>query len=108
MKITFLLIFATTALFVIHTTSASPIQVIQAYNDEAKTDKEPAAIAPPAPVLGNKDGLVETVVGRQQTVSVPAQAPAAVDDDDDDDDEDDDDIESALDDDDDEDGMYFV
>lgn len=103
MKITFLLIFATTAIFAIQSTFASPIQVIQAYSEDAKSNKDPIVTQ----VLSGKDGAVET--GRQQTVSVAAPVPVAVDDDDDDDDDDDeDDIESALDDDDDDDGRSHV
>lgn len=61
MKITFLLLVTTTILFVLHTTSASPIQVIQAYSDSNTANAE------------NKIAAIPTSVeGRQQTVNTPA------------------------------------
>lgn len=77
MKLTFLLLFMTTTLIAVQFTSASPVQVVQAFNDGSKSNE----------------------VARQQTVSAAA-APAPVADDDDDDDEDDDDDLDILDDDD--------
>lgn len=89
---TFLLLFVTSALIAIQLTTASPVQVIQAFNDGATKTEETLATVPKTNELS---------VGRQQTVQAAA-APVEEEDDEDDDD-DDDDLDIPLDDDDDDD-----
>lgn len=85
---TFLLLFVTSAIIAIQVTTASPVQVVQAFSDGG--DKEIVAILPKVNELN---------IGRQQTVQ--QVAPVAVEEDDDEDDDDDDDLDLPLDDDDD-------
>lgn len=85
MKLTFLLLFMTITVIAVQLTTASPVQVVQAFNDGAVQKSNEVA--------------------RQQTVAVPAAAavPSPTDEDDDDDDDDDDDLDILDDDDDDDD-----
>lgn len=88
MKLTFLLLFMTTTLIVVQLTNASPVQVIQAYNEASKTSGD---VADPK--------ASEVQQARQQTVNAAPAVPAqAVDDeeDDDDDDDDEDDLDIPL------------
>lgn len=87
MKLTFLLLFMTTTLIAVQFTTATPVQVVQAFN---------------------VDGTVQKAneVARQQTVAAPVNAaavPVGGEDDDDDDDDDDEDLDILDDDDDDDD-----
>lgn len=91
MKLTFLLLFMTTALIAVQFTDATPVQVVQAFHVDGTEQKT-------------------NEVARQQTVAAPAvAAPAPIDDDDEEDDDDDEDLD-ILDDDDEEDddeGMCY-